>query len=135
MRLLGVDFGGRRIGLAVGETDGKIATPRKAVEAQGSLAKDALSILAIGEKEEVEAIVLGLPLDEHGETKMSRICRMLGNRIEALGGLVHFQDESLTSNDARSAMKTAGLKGSQVRKSIDSEAACRILERFMERDG
>lgn len=135
MRLLGIDFGGRHIGVAVAETDHKIATPRKNLVASGTLAKDAQAILQIFKKEEADRLVLGLPLDQNGETKMSKVCRLLGTQLEALGVAVSYVDESMTSQEAESLMLSAGLKGSQIRKSVDGEAACRILQRFMEHDG
>ncbi len=134
MRLLGIDFG-KHIGVAVAETEQHITSPRQAVISSGTLAKDAVTIQNILKKEMADLVVIGLPLDQGNETKMSRICRMLGDRLSEMGVGVRFVDESLTSFQAEQEMKMAGLKGSLIRKAIDSEAACRILERFMEENG
>ena len=135
MRILGVDFGGKRIGLATVDTSTKLPEPRGVLEASGTLAKDAQAIQKFAQSEDIGDVVVGLPLDEDGETKMSRICRMLGQRIEELGLTVHFVDESLTSQDSEAVMREVGLSGAAIRKRVDAEAACRILERFMEESG
>lgn len=135
MRALAVDFGGKRIGIATGTTDHKIASPRLNIQASGTLAKDAEQITNLAKSEEVELIIVGLPLDHEGETKMSKICRMLGTCIEQTGFEVRYIDESFTSMQSERDMQEAGLKGSERRKMSDGEAACRILERFFEQEG
>ena len=135
MRLLGVDFGSKRIGLATVDMSARLPEPRGVLEASGTLAKDAIAIKDFAQKEGIVEIVVGLPLDANGETKMSRICRMFGQRIAELGLTVHFVDESLTSQFAESTMRDTGLGAAAIRKRVDAEAACRILERFLEEHG
>jgi putative holliday junction resolvase len=132
MRLLGIDFGGKRIGVAVAESDHKISSPRPALEASGTLKRDADNIHALLKKEQAEQIVLGVPLDENGgDTKMSRVIKTLGGNLESLGLLVHYVDESMTSVGAEGSLREHDWTAAQRRRHIDSEAACRILERFM----
>lgn len=126
MRVLGIDFGSKRIGLAVGDTVHRIASPRPNMTPSGTLAKDAAELAARARTEEAEAIVLGIPEAEDG--RMARVCNQLGDLIEQEGWTVHRIDESLTSIAADEAM--AGLKGSIRRKRRDGEAACQILERY-----
>lgn len=129
-----IDFGGARIGRAVGEAGVGVATPRPALTASGTLAKDAAALVAWAKHEEATAFVLGVPLDADGsETKMSRVCRKLAD-ILAQNLPVHVVDEFNTSYEAESAMVEAGLKGSQRRHASDGEAACRILERYFQRE-
>ncbi|HZH98095.1 MAG TPA: RuvX/YqgF family protein, partial [Fimbriimonadaceae bacterium] len=66
MRALGVDFGGARIGIAVGESDAGITTARKNLSATGALKSDAAAIANLATSEQAEAIVVGLPLGEDG---------------------------------------------------------------------
>lgn len=133
MRLLGVDFGFKRIGLAVAETDVRIASPRPGMAASGTLRKDAETICRFAKSEEAQEVVLGYPLGDEGEAgRMARIARTLAGHLEQLGCRVHLVDESLTSVQAESTMAEAGMKASDRRKRRDSEAACLILERFME---
>jgi putative Holliday junction resolvase len=135
LRLLGVDFGGKRIGLAAVDTDARLPAPLAVLEASGTLAKDAEAIKVVADREAAGAVVVGIPLDLTGETRMSRICRMLGDRLEVLGLKVHYIDESMTSQLAEDTMKESGMTAAQVRKRVDAEAACRILERFLEDNG
>lgn len=133
MRVIGVDFGSARIGLAVGETQAGLATPKGNLPASGKLAKDAVAIAAFATKEEADAIVLGIPLDGEGmPTKLSGVVDQLGDKLAELGQLVYKVDESLTSFESNQAMLAAGLKASQRNARVDSEAACRILERFFD---
>ena len=132
MRLLAVDWGTKRIGIAVGETEHKVATARNPITPTGTLKKDAGLILELAESEEAQVVVLGLPLEPGGvEGRMAKIARMLGAEIEAAGMRVELIDETLTSVEAESSMASQGLKASQRRKLRDGEAACLILERFL----
>jgi putative holliday junction resolvase len=132
LRILGVDFGGTRIGIAVAETEPAIATPRPAIKASGTLRLDAKQILQLKHKEQAERIIVGLPFDENGEdTKMSRICRKLGDELTKLDMIVEFVDESFTSIQAQQALSKQDWTAATRKKYIDSEAACQILERYM----
>lgn len=132
MRLLGVDFGFKRIGLAVAERDPFLPTPRPSVDASGTLEKDAVTLADFARKEGVDVIVMGLPVEETGEEgKMARIVRQLGDRLISEGLDVKYVDERYSSVKAVATMREAGLKGSDVRKRKDGEAACLILEDFV----
>lgn len=135
MRVLGVDFGGTRIGIAAVDTDVKLPTPLGVLEASGTLAKDAVAIRDRAKLEAAERVVVGLPLNSGEETKMSRICRLLGDRLTELGVEVHYVDESLTSATVEGHMRDGGLKGSQIRKNVDALAACAILDRYLSEHG
>jgi putative Holliday junction resolvase len=131
MRLLGVDLGRKRIGLAVMPLELGVASPRSNLEASGTLRKDAEAIFARARHEEADAIVVGLPLNDDGsESPGARISRMLGQHLTELGADVIYQDERMTSMEAESAMREAGLKMAAQRKAVDGEAACLILERY-----
>ena len=134
MRVLGVDFGGVHIGLATGESEFRIVSAKPNLDASGTLAVDAKALVEIAAEENADAIVIGLPLDSGEETKMSRVCRMLGDEIIKLGKPVKYVDESLTSDESDRAMQDAGLKASERRRKVDGEAACRILERFFDQE-
>ena len=133
MRLLGIDFGGTRIGLATADDAHGIPSPLPVLMASGTLAKDAAAIAAIAKKQEAELAVVGLPLNEDGsDSKMARICRMLGTQIEAQGLKVAYVDESFTSAESEAALGAMGMKASQVRRQVDGDAAARIVLRYME---
>lgn len=131
MRVVAVDFGSKRIGLAVGDTALAIASPLDTLAATGSLQKDAVAIDAVARREEAQALVVGLPLDEQGDaTPMSRICSQLAERLKELQWEVHTLDESMSSLQAESELLYE--KASQRRRRRDAAAACVILERFFD---
>lgn len=132
MRLLGIDFGFKRIGVAVAETDAEIASPRPAMTASGALKRDAVAIAEVAKREQVDRIIVGLPIEESGEEgRMARICRTLASHLTDLGFTVDVVDETLTSVTAEATMLSSGLKASDRRKRRDGEAAALILERYM----
>src|SRR5262249_13195213 len=128
-RALGVDFGFARIGLAVGERELGVFSPRPALTASGALAKDAAAIVAKAKQEEAEAVVGGIPMHQE-ESRMERICGQLGEDLRGMGMQVFTVDESLTSAGAQSALREAGFTAAQRRRVVDGEAAVRILERW-----
>lgn len=131
MRLLGVDLGRVRIGLAVAETDAGIANPRPALKATGKLKADAENLVQVAQREEVDEIVIGLPIDPDGTMRSARGASQLAQLVSALGWKTHMIDETLTSVESHAAMRDVGLKASARRKRVDGEAACRILDRWM----
>lgn len=133
MRVLGVDFGGKRIGIASGDTETALPSPKQAIDASGKLSRDAEAIAGLARAESAELVVLGEPLDLNGEpTKMSKICRKLGDEISQTGFNVVFVNEALTSVASHTVLREFGMTAAQRRRHIDSEAACRILERYFE---
>ncbi|AIE84423.1 Holliday junction resolvase RuvX [Fimbriimonas ginsengisoli] len=131
MRFLGVDFGFKRIGLAVMDGEAGLPAPRNPLAASGKLKTDANVIDQQAKREQADAIVVGLPIEPNGEEgRMARICRQLAGHLEELGRPVYLVDERLTSAEAERTLLDSGLKGSERRKRRDAEAACLILERY-----
>jgi putative Holliday junction resolvase len=131
LRALAVDYGFRNIGIAIGETEFNVGSSRAPILASGSLAKDAEAIAEIARKEEVELVLMGLPVEETGvEGKMARICRALGSHIADRGFKVSFVDESFTSVEAQVNLAESGLSFARKKEKIHGEAAMLILERF-----
>lgn len=138
MRLLGVDFGFKRIGLAIAESDPGIISARPNLSASGKLRTDARQIADIAKKEEVALVILGLPVEESGEEgRMARICRALAGNLAELGIDVRLVDERMTSLQADSRLRDlgTGMKASGRRKLKDGEAARLILERYLSESG
>lgn len=133
MRLLGIDFGFARIGLAV--TDDAVGLPSAlpAIAASGKLKVDAGTIATVAKRQEADAVVLGLPLEGGEEGKMARVMRQLGGHLQAAGLVVEYVDETLTSVEAEAALRGTDMKASQRKHRRDGEAACLILERYLHR--
>lgn len=133
MRVLAVDFGLKRIGVALGESEFGIATPRPAISASGALKQDAKAIHALARAEEADAVVLGLPIEEDGqEGKMARICRMLAAHLSEEGESVHLVNEVYSSREAENALAEAGVRITRRKELRDGEAACVIVQRFFD---
>ncbi|MER3413262.1 MAG: Holliday junction resolvase RuvX [Armatimonadota bacterium] len=131
MRLLGVDYGLKRIGLAVGESEVGMAFPRRLLLSKGSVKADAAALAAIVQQESFDAVVLGLPLTASGdEGEQAAICRRLANALENLGVRVHLVDERMTTQSAQQAL--GGTKASIRKGLVDSEAARQITQSFLD---
>jgi putative Holliday junction resolvase len=124
-RLLGIDTGVRRIGVAVSE--GRIAVPLTIVD-HTNRARDLERIAALADREGVDAFVVGLPLaPDGGEGEQARLARKFGEQLAQLQSRpVVFQDERLTSFDVAAAR--AGRRN----KPIDDLAAAAILQRYID---
>ncbi len=133
MRLLGIDFGFARIGAAVTDDAVGLPTALTTMNASGKLKVDAQSIATLAKRQEADKVILGLPLEDGEEGKMARIMRQLGGHVEAAGLVVDYVDETLTSVEAETALRGTDMKASQRKKLRDGEAACRILERYLDR--
>lgn len=132
MRSLGVDFGGSRIGIAVGDAETGLTSPRKTITASGTLARDAAAIVEAAKRESADEVVIGIPWIDGEETKMSGICRKLGEKIEQLGVVTRYVDEAMTTVEAESNLRLGGHKASVRKRMRDGEAACLILERYFD---
>jgi putative transcription antitermination factor YqgF len=106
MRLLGVDFGFKRIGLAIAETAPEVITARPFLDASGTLKTDAARIAELAKREEIDAIVIGLPVEESGEEgRMARICRTVARHLIEAGFRVEVVDERYTSIEAEANLR------------------------------
>lgn len=134
MRVLGVDFGSKRIGIAVGETGHEVASPRQAIRSVQGLAGNARALKTIVEKEKADAIALGIPVNVENET-MANVCRKLAEELRKADLQVFEVDESLTSFEAEDSLRKLGWTAAKRDRYKDSEAACLILERFFQEHG
>lgn len=126
-RMIGIDHGTRRIGVALGDSETGMAFPRPPVKA-GDAAFEAIRVLA--EHERAERVVVGLPLNMDGsEGRQAALARAFGARLEALGLDVAFCDERLTSWEATDRLAGTGQRQIAA-DSIDSAAAALILEQY-----
>lgn len=128
MKVLGVDFGSKNIGLAIATTEGRLPSPLPQINPTGTLAKDAVLLVNICRQQQAERVVLGLPKNTVDD-KMERIVRMLAQSIEKEGVPVEFVDESFSSIEAEARLHALDPKLKATHK--DSAAACIILERYL----
>jgi putative Holliday junction resolvase len=139
MRVLGVDFGEKRIGLAVSDPTGRIATPLETVHRRAGKRPPIAELERIGRSLGVEHVVMGLPLDLKGEENdWSREVREVGTKLAArLGVNVSFVDERLSSVRAERAVRDSGLKKSERERKerVDAAAAQLILQAWLDAPG
>ncbi len=129
-KLLGLDHGDKRFGIALSDAGKVIATPRRVVEGVDAL-WDAIGSLV--EEEDIEAIVLGLPLNMDGsEGPRARKVIEFSRELEKRTGLhVYFWDERLSSFEAENALSEAGVHGRRRKSKVDMVAAQIILQGYL----
>jgi putative Holliday junction resolvase len=131
MRYLAIDYGTKRTGLAICDAAETIASPLAVLHGQKELLR---KIAEIVETENVEAIVLGLPLNMTGtEGPQTKLVRKFAEQLKShLSIPLHFQDERLSSFGAEEKLAPADFTAARRRKRIDAVAAAEILEAFLE---
>ncbi|EKD90712.1 MAG: hypothetical protein ACD_30C00100G0002 [uncultured bacterium] len=126
MKYLGVDYGKRKIGLAISE--GQIASPLKVIETSGLL--DSINKLTkIIEQEKIIRVIVGIPEGETGKM-VKKFCRQLEKGLVEQQVEVIETDETLSSKDARKVMIELNLSKKE-RKNEDAYSAMLILQRFL----
>lgn len=139
MRVLGVDFGQKRVGLAVSDPTGTVATSLETLKRREGKRPPLAELERIGKSLGVEHVVFGLPLDLRGrENDWCGEVRDVGRRLgERLGVDVSFVDERLTSVHAERTLRSFGLrKKTRERKDrIDAAAAQLILQAWLDAPG
>ena len=135
-RCLGVDFGTRRIGLAVSDASGSIAFPAGTLERRG-LRRDLESLCALVKEREVERIVVGLPLHMDGRRgpEAEAAEKFAGQLAQATGLPVEMFDERWTTREAERALAETGRRGKKRRQVVDSVAASLLLRAWLEQRG
>lgn len=125
---LGLDVGGQRIGVALGDSIGRIAQPLTTVST-ATAADDLRKIIA---ENSVTHIVVGRPRNQSGETttQTQAIETFAGQTLQQFGMPLHWQDESLTSVIAEERL--AARRKPYSKGDIDAEAASIILQDFLE---
>ncbi|HMP03176.1 MAG TPA: Holliday junction resolvase RuvX [Gemmatales bacterium] len=131
--LVGVDFGTRRVGLAISDAERRIAVPLAVYERQ-TVARDAEHFRALAQKEAVAGWVVGLPVHMSGaEGKLAQDARRFGTWLSATTGLpVCYWDERLSSALADRLLADTGMKARQRRGRLDQVAAQIILQSYLE---
>lgn len=133
-RILALDLGTKKIGVAVSDEMRIIASPVRTIERIG-WKKLLLHIRSIIEEFDAKALVIGLPYNFDGsESEMSAEARRLARNFSlSLEVPVYLQDERATSYEAKSRLWERGVSLKDTKKKVDSEAAAIILSDFLDR--
>ena len=139
MRVLGVDFGERRIGIAVSDPTGTLARPVRTLVSGGSLGVRVAAVAAMAsaladESDGLNAVVVGLPrrLDGRHTEQTTRVLAF----VEALGAMtglpVATQDERLTSIEAEQRLAEREVSWRRRKRGLDAASAAIILQDYLD---
>lgn len=133
-KLLGIDYGLRRIGLALGDTDTRIAVPLKVLVRDGDIRGQVDAVIEVAEEYGADEFVLGLPLNmDDSVGKQAKITQSFGKLLgEVSKSVVHECDERLSSAAADDYMQQTELTHKQKKARRDALAATVILQTFFD---
>jgi putative Holliday junction resolvase len=122
MKYLGIDYGTKRIGIAISDESGEFAFPKGIIGPEKAIGE----IAELCEKEGIEAVVIGKSIASNGmDNEIVPIVEKFKEKLETATGLpVHFQQESFSTMEAHRYQTKAG--------SRDDSAAAIILQRFLD---
>ena len=138
MRALGIDYGDRRIGLALSDATGLLASPWKKIANDANVAaaahRLAAEIRALQSADGLDAIVIGLPRRLNGEpTEQTARVRQLAELLAAeVTAPISLQDERLTSHEAEELLAVRERDWRKRKDQLDAMAAALILQDFLD---
>jgi putative holliday junction resolvase len=134
-RVLGLDLGSKRVGIALSDRSGTIASPFTVLQRSGSLKRDHEAIARLVVEEECERVVVGLPLSLDGT--LGRAAQSAIDEAERLatvvGVPVETYDERLTTVSADRALIEAKMRADARRRVVDKVAAAVMLQAWIDR--
>jgi putative holliday junction resolvase len=135
-RVLGIDYGERRIGLALSDPLGLIAHPLPTLQRRKGKRPPVAPLDRLAREHEAEALVVGLPLTPAGEENdWTREVRAFGDALAARTGVpVHYLDERMTSARAERTVRSMGLPKHrrEQKERVDAAAAVLILQAYLD---
>jgi len=133
-RTIGLDLGERRIGVALSDSAGTLATPYEVLTRSGDRARDRARLVELLDETGAELIVVGLPLSLDGsrgpaaqqvEAEVEELRAQLGVPVETW-------DERLSTVEAERRLRAAGVRGRRRRHVVDQVAATVILQSWLD---
>lgn len=133
MRILALDVGDKRIGIAVSDPTGLLASAER-VLTRVSRDRDLAAVAALVSEYEAEAIVVGLPLHLSGRSgeQAERVRRFVERLSPHISVPVIFWDERLSTKGAQQLLIEAGLRPAQRAARLDAAAAAVILQSYLD---
>ena len=134
VRALGIDLGSKRIGIAVSDISGTVASALTTVHRSSSRRHDHAEIAKLVRDEEAELVVVGLPLSLDGTKGPAAVAaeKEAGQLASVVGVPVAMYDERFTTVTAERGMLEAGLDARQRRKVVDKVAAAVMLQAWLD---
>ncbi len=133
-RSLGLDLGTARIGVAVGDVTGTLASPLVVVRRSGSRRRDHQAIADLVAEEEAVRVIVGLPLNMDGSHgPAAEAARSEADALASVVGVpVILVDERRTTSQAAGQLAAAGRSAKQRKSTIDAVAATVILQHWLD---
>ena len=137
MRVLGIDLGSKRVGIAVSDRSGTIATPKCVLERGASQRVDHGEIARLVQEEEAVAVVVGLPLNMDGTAGKAAdaALREVERMTTVVGVPVFVHDERLTTVEADRVLMEQKMRAQARRRVVDKVAAAVILQSWLDAQG
>lgn len=137
MRVLGLDLGARRIGVAVSDSDGSLATPRCTIVRSGDPQADRQKVADLVDETRARRVVVGLPISLDGRRGTAaraaeQEATELRDLLESRGVEVETFDERLSTVTAERRLADAGHGSIARRKVVDAAAATVILQAWLD---
>ena len=130
-RILGIDYGEKRMGISISDERRKIALPLETICGEDEIFLQRVGMLIA--QHNICEIVIGLPLNLSGdESPMSVKVRDFARRIGSFGVRISFVDERLTTVEAERALRELGTEPSKNRERLDIIAATLILQTYLD---
>jgi putative Holliday junction resolvase len=135
VRALGIDLGARRIGIAVSDSAGRVATPIATRDRQKRRDADHQAIADLVTEWEAEIVAVGLPLSLDGSIgpAAAGVLEEVGELARVLQVPVETVDERFTTVTADQQLKASGVKGRNRAKRVDQVAASVLLQAWLDR--
>ncbi len=135
MRVIGIDLGSRRIGVAASDPSGTLASPLEVVDRSPHRCVDHARLTRIVEEVGAQRVVIGLPLAMSGRpTAAAQAALAEADELAAVLGVpVETYDERLTTVAAHAALAAGGTRSRRRRRVVDKSAAAVLLQSWMDR--
>lgn len=135
MKVLSVDYGDVRTGIAISDVRGMLASPLCVIE-QSYQPKLVDRIVQIVEENKIEKIVIGLPRNMDGSYGYRcDECRSLGDAIaEKIAVDIFYEDERLTTVMAHNVLSDNNVRGKKRKQTVDAVSAVMILQSFLDKN-
>jgi len=139
MRVVGVDLGTRRVGLARSDSSGRLASPWRVLRRTGDPSADHRALAQAVVEAEATTVVVGMPLSLDGRRgpaaqRAEAEIAALQDALAPHGVDVESADERLTTVSAQAALRAAGVRGRRQRDAVDAAAAAVLLQAWLDRD-
>ncbi len=133
MRVLALDIGEKRIGVAVSDPSGTVASPLTVLDASRVL-KDGADLVGLAEEYQADRVVVGLPLSMDGSEgpQATRVRSVAARLAGFLRVPFEFVDERLSSAEAHRTMEAAGVTSRHARGRLDKMAASIFLQSYLD---